>query len=95
MKFWSEKYDKDVEAKQRELAVLKDAKAKDLEKLQELTKLVCIRIQIYVYLAKLPHVKLPKTNLMFSTQKINCQVIYICWHDILEFSIEKKMFMDT
>ena len=37
-----EKYDKDVEAKQHELDVLKASKAKDLERLQELTKLVCI-----------------------------------------------------
>ena len=35
-----EKYDKDVEAKQHELDVLKASKAKDLERLQELTKLV-------------------------------------------------------
>jgi len=32
----------DVDAKQRELDVLKASKANDLEKLQELTKLVCI-----------------------------------------------------
>ncbi len=37
-----EKYDKDVEAKQHELDVLKASKAKDLERLQELTKLVSI-----------------------------------------------------
>ncbi|WAR27277.1 DRC9-like protein [Mya arenaria] len=37
--FWMEKYEKDVEAKQHELEVLKASKAKDLEKLQELTKL--------------------------------------------------------
>lgn len=36
---WMEKYEKDVEAKQHELDVLKASKAKDLEKLQELTKL--------------------------------------------------------
>lgn len=35
-----EKYEKDVEAKQHELDVLKASKAKDLDKLQELTKLV-------------------------------------------------------
>lgn len=35
-----EKYDKDVEQKQHELDVLKASKAKDLERLQELTKLV-------------------------------------------------------
>lgn len=40
--FWMEKYEKDVESKQHELDVLKASKAKDLEKLQELTKLVCI-----------------------------------------------------
>ena len=40
MDFWMEKYDKDVEAKQHELDVLKASKAKDLERLQELTKLV-------------------------------------------------------
>lgn len=38
--FWMEKYEKDVEAKQHELDVLKASKAKDLDKLQELTKLV-------------------------------------------------------
>ncbi|KAH3805977.1 dynein regulatory complex protein 9-like [Dreissena polymorpha] len=37
--FWMNKYEKDVEAKQHELDVLKASKAKDLEKLQELTKL--------------------------------------------------------
>ena len=37
-----EKYDKDVEAKQHELDVLKASKAKDLERLQELTKLVSL-----------------------------------------------------
>lgn len=37
--FWMEKYEKDVEAKQHELDVLKASKAKDLDKLQELTKL--------------------------------------------------------
>lgn len=40
VEFWMEKYDKDVEAKQHELDVLKASKAKDLEKLQELTKMV-------------------------------------------------------
>jgi hypothetical protein len=39
---WMEKYDKDVEAKQKELDILKASKAKDLERLQELTKLVSI-----------------------------------------------------
>ena len=38
--YWMEKYEKDVEAKQHELDVLKASKAKDLDKLQELTKLV-------------------------------------------------------
>lgn len=38
-----EKYEKDVEAKQHELDVLKASKAKDLDKLQELTKLVSTR----------------------------------------------------
>ena len=42
MDFWMEKYDKDVEAKQHELDVLKASKAKDLERLQELTKLVSL-----------------------------------------------------
>ncbi|ESO88598.1 hypothetical protein LOTGIDRAFT_125731 [Lottia gigantea] len=37
--FWQEKYEKDVESKQHELDVLKASKAKDLERLQELTKL--------------------------------------------------------
>ena len=37
-----EKYDKDVEAKQKDLDVLKASKAKDLERLQELTKLVSV-----------------------------------------------------
>ena len=40
VEYWMEKYDKDVEAKQHELDVLKASKAKDLERLQELTKLV-------------------------------------------------------
>lgn len=35
-----EKYEVDKEAKQKELDTLKQTKAKDLEKLQELTKLV-------------------------------------------------------
>ncbi|GFS27685.1 IQ domain-containing protein G [Elysia marginata] len=37
--FWIEKYERDKEAKQKELDTLKQNKAKDLEKLQELTKL--------------------------------------------------------
>ena len=40
MDYWMDKYDKDVEAKQKELDILKASKAKDLERLQELTKLV-------------------------------------------------------
>jgi hypothetical protein len=40
VEYWMEKYDKDVEAKQHELDVLKASKSKDLERLQELTKLV-------------------------------------------------------
>ncbi|BFZ00910.1 hypothetical protein BsWGS_03949 [Bradybaena similaris] len=39
LEFWSEKYEIDKEAKQKELDTLKQTKAKDLEKLQELTKL--------------------------------------------------------
>ncbi len=35
-----EKYEKDVEAKQHELDILKASKAKDLERLRELTRLV-------------------------------------------------------
>ena len=41
VEIWMERYDIDVEAKQKELDVLKASKAKDLEKLQNLTKLVC------------------------------------------------------
>jgi len=37
-----EKYDKDVEAKQKELDILKASKAKDLERLQYLSKLVSV-----------------------------------------------------
>ena len=37
---WMEKYDKDVEAKQKQLDILKASKAKDLERLKDLTKLV-------------------------------------------------------
>lgn len=40
VEMWMEKYDKDVEQKQKELDILKASKAKDLERLQELTKLV-------------------------------------------------------
>lgn len=39
LEFWMEKYEKDKDAKQHELDVLKASKAKDLERLQELTKL--------------------------------------------------------
>lgn len=39
LEFWIEKYETDKEAKQKELDTLKQTKAKDLEKLQELTKL--------------------------------------------------------
>lgn len=37
---WMEKYDTDVDSKQKELDILKASKAKDLEKLQNLTKTV-------------------------------------------------------
>lgn len=39
LEFWIDKYETDKEAKQKELDTLKQTKAKDLEKLQELTKL--------------------------------------------------------
>jgi len=39
LKYWIEKYDNDVEAKQHELEVLKSNKADDLKRLQELTYL--------------------------------------------------------
>ncbi|CAH1244853.1 IQCG [Branchiostoma lanceolatum] len=39
VEYWMEKYDKDVDAKQHELDVLKASKAQDLARLQELTKL--------------------------------------------------------
>ena len=45
MEHWMDKYEKDVEAKQKELDVLKASKAKDLERLQELTKLVSLAIK--------------------------------------------------
>ncbi|CAK8697005.1 unnamed protein product [Clavelina lepadiformis] len=38
VEYWMDKYDKDVEAKQHELSVLKTSKANDLERLQELTR---------------------------------------------------------
>jgi len=37
---WVDKYDNDVELKQKELDLLKAAKAKDYERLLELTRLV-------------------------------------------------------
>lgn len=40
LEFWIAKYEKDTEEKSRELDILKSSKAKDLERLQELTKLV-------------------------------------------------------
>ena len=40
---WMNKYDVDVEAKQKQLDVLIASKAKDLERLQDLTKTVCAR----------------------------------------------------
>lgn len=45
---WMEKYDKDVEAKQKELDILKASKAKDLDRLQELTKLYSEYEQVVV-----------------------------------------------
>jgi len=44
LQFWIDKHESDVEQKQRELDLLKSAKAKDLERLQELTRLVSICI---------------------------------------------------
>lgn len=41
LEHWIAKYEKDTEEKSRELDILKSSKAKDLERLQELTKLVC------------------------------------------------------
>jgi len=41
-KFWQEKMENDVDAKQHELTVLKAANQKDFQRLQELTKLVII-----------------------------------------------------
>jgi len=40
LQFWIDKHESDVEQKQKELDLLKSAKAKDLERLQELTRLV-------------------------------------------------------
>ena len=42
------KYDVDVEAKQKELDILIASKAKDLQRLQELTKLVSTYMFIYI-----------------------------------------------
>merc|ERR1712141_967266 len=39
LELWIDKYETDKEAKQKQLDTLKQTKAKDLEKLQELTKL--------------------------------------------------------
>jgi len=44
LQFWIDKHESDVEQKQRELDLLKSAKAKDAERLQELTRLVNIYI---------------------------------------------------
>ena len=38
---WRDKYEKDVDQKQTELNILTSSKAKDLDRLKELTKLVC------------------------------------------------------
>ena len=43
-----EKFEKDKDAKQHELDVLKASKAKDLERLQELTKLVSVCVCVCV-----------------------------------------------
>jgi len=40
LQLWIDKHESDVEQKQKELDMLKSAKAKDLERLQELTRLV-------------------------------------------------------
>ncbi|XP_077987689.1 dynein regulatory complex protein 9-like [Glandiceps talaboti] len=48
LEYWMEKYDKDVEAKQHELDVLKASKANDLARLQELTKLYAEYEQVVV-----------------------------------------------
>lgn len=48
MEHWMDKYDKDVEAKQKELDILKASKSKDLERLQELTKLYAEYEQVVV-----------------------------------------------
>ena len=43
LEYWIAKYEKDTEEKSRELDILKSSKAKDLERLQELTKLVSLK----------------------------------------------------
>lgn len=48
MEHWMDKYDKDVEAKQKELDILKASQTKDLERLQELTKLYAEYEQVVV-----------------------------------------------
>jgi len=44
LQFWIDKHESDVEQKQKELDLLKSAKAKDLERLQELTRLVNVHV---------------------------------------------------
>ena len=44
LQFWIDKHESDVEQKQKELDLLKSAKAKDLERLQELTRLVSTHV---------------------------------------------------
>ncbi|KAF6027003.1 IQCG [Bugula neritina] len=48
LEYWIAKYEKDTEEKARELDVLKSSKAKDLERLQELTKLYAEYEQVVV-----------------------------------------------
>ncbi|XP_041126820.1 dynein regulatory complex protein 9-like [Polyodon spathula] len=45
LEFWMEKYDKDIDAKQHELTILKTAKANDLAHLQELANQVGSRFR--------------------------------------------------
>lgn len=42
LEYWIDKFEKDKDAKQHELDVLKATKAKDLERLQDLSKQVSI-----------------------------------------------------